>query len=191
MVRKGLGRGKGKGYKNLAGRDPKVHSDSAKGRKQPQFITHIPKPNPVPIALKETREMAEKQTLTEREILLLKRRLNDGKINPDDIFQIRSSFKLTDEQEKKGLKFLKNEWENKTGGERKNNPFGQREIHVLENFDNFKLIDFYDTSTFYQTQLGIKFYVPIYRVIGKDGSSFLYWWGYQERNQKSPVNIIG
>jgi len=44
MVRKGLGRGKGKGYKNLAGRDPKVHSDSAKGRKQPQFITHIPEP---------------------------------------------------------------------------------------------------------------------------------------------------
>jgi len=34
----GLGKGKGKGYKNLAGRDPKIHSDSSKGRKQPQKI---------------------------------------------------------------------------------------------------------------------------------------------------------
>jgi len=34
----GLGKGKGKGYKNLAGRDPKIHSDSSKGRKQPQRI---------------------------------------------------------------------------------------------------------------------------------------------------------
>jgi len=46
MVRKGLGKGKGKGYKNIQGRDPKIHSDSSKGRKQPQFITHIPKPKP-------------------------------------------------------------------------------------------------------------------------------------------------
>jgi len=38
MKRKGLGKGKGKGYKNLQGRDPKVHSDSAKGRKQPQRL---------------------------------------------------------------------------------------------------------------------------------------------------------
>jgi len=40
--RKGLGKGKGKGYKNLQGRDPKVHSDSARGRKQPQKINIIP-----------------------------------------------------------------------------------------------------------------------------------------------------
>jgi len=38
MKRKGLGKGKGKGYKNLQGRDPKIHSDSARGRKQPQKI---------------------------------------------------------------------------------------------------------------------------------------------------------
>jgi hypothetical protein len=36
MVRKGMGKGKGKGYKNIIGKDPRVHSDSAKGRKQPQ-----------------------------------------------------------------------------------------------------------------------------------------------------------
>jgi len=39
--RKGLGRGLGKGYKNIIPKDPKVHSDSAKGRKQPQKVNII------------------------------------------------------------------------------------------------------------------------------------------------------
>jgi apolipoprotein D and lipocalin family protein len=36
MARKGMGYGTGKGYKNLAGSDPKIHSQSSKGIKQPQ-----------------------------------------------------------------------------------------------------------------------------------------------------------
>ena len=36
--RKGMGQGKGKGYKNIIGKDPMVHSQSAKGVKQPQNI---------------------------------------------------------------------------------------------------------------------------------------------------------
>lgn len=39
--RKGMGRGRGKGYRNLIGKDKKVHSDSAKGRKQPQRIPEM------------------------------------------------------------------------------------------------------------------------------------------------------
>ena len=38
-MRKGMGRGRGKGYKNIQGGDPKVHSQSAKGRKQPQKLS--------------------------------------------------------------------------------------------------------------------------------------------------------
>jgi hypothetical protein len=38
MKRKGMGKGQGKGYKNLTGHDPRVHSMSAKGMKQPQKI---------------------------------------------------------------------------------------------------------------------------------------------------------
>lgn len=38
MARRGMGKGRGKGYKNLIGKDPKVHSQSAKGIKQPQRI---------------------------------------------------------------------------------------------------------------------------------------------------------
>jgi len=39
VKRKGLGKGKGKGYKNIVGKDPKIHSDSSKGRKQPQKLS--------------------------------------------------------------------------------------------------------------------------------------------------------
>jgi len=39
--RKGLAKGKGSGYKNIIAKDPKVHSDSAKGRKQPQKIPKV------------------------------------------------------------------------------------------------------------------------------------------------------
>jgi hypothetical protein len=43
MKRKGQAKGKGKGYKNLPNfpKDPKIHSDSGKGRKQPQRIPKI------------------------------------------------------------------------------------------------------------------------------------------------------
>lgn len=40
-IRKGLGKGTGKGYRNIIGKDPRVHSDSARGRKQPQRIKPI------------------------------------------------------------------------------------------------------------------------------------------------------
>ena len=33
-----MGKGQGRGYKNLMGKDPRVHSDSARGRKQPQKL---------------------------------------------------------------------------------------------------------------------------------------------------------
>ena len=39
--RKGLGTGTGKGYKNMMGKDPMIHSQSAKGMKQPQKIPKI------------------------------------------------------------------------------------------------------------------------------------------------------
>ena len=42
--RKGLGKGRGKGYENLLPQDPRIHKDSAKGRKQPQKIPNISQP---------------------------------------------------------------------------------------------------------------------------------------------------
>jgi len=40
-MRKGLGKGRGQGYKNLVRRDKVIHSQSAKGIKQPQRIKQI------------------------------------------------------------------------------------------------------------------------------------------------------
>lgn len=42
-MRKGMGKNKGMGYKNLTGKDPRVHSDSARGRKQPQKLMSVTK----------------------------------------------------------------------------------------------------------------------------------------------------
>ena len=40
-TRRGMGKGRGKGYSNITGKDPSVHSDSARGRKQPQRINSL------------------------------------------------------------------------------------------------------------------------------------------------------
>jgi len=41
VQRKGLMKGKGRGYKNVIGKDPYVHSQSARGIKQPQNIKNM------------------------------------------------------------------------------------------------------------------------------------------------------
>lgn len=48
MKRIGLGKGRGKGYKNLQGSDKIIHSQSAKGIKQPQRIKKIMTRPPLP-----------------------------------------------------------------------------------------------------------------------------------------------
>ena len=72
--------------------------------------------------------------LTEREILLLKARLNRGE--DVDLSAIYSSdgFAITEEQTKKGYDWLMNQWKTPRGVERKNNPFGFREEDILDNF---------------------------------------------------------
>jgi len=37
----GLGRGRGSGYRNIRGNDPRIHGDSAKGIKQPQRLSNL------------------------------------------------------------------------------------------------------------------------------------------------------
>lgn len=59
-MRKGMGRGRGKGYKNIMGRDPRIHSMSAKGQKQPQRIPHIPTKRLSDIRVQTTQDTAKK-----------------------------------------------------------------------------------------------------------------------------------
>ena len=125
-----------------------------------------------------------KETLSEQEVKLLKRRLNDGKISFQDLNKIKyyyegEGFGLTDSQNKKGKDFLLDQWKTPTGKERTNNPFGFRETSVLENFKEIRLVDFYNTSRAGQ----MNYYLPVYSV-ESDDSAFEYYYD-------GKINIIG
>lgn len=113
-------------------------------------------------------EIKKKDTITEQEILLIKRRLNDGTYSIADINEITNK-KLTSEQTKKGLAWLKNKGWGKTGKERSTTPYGYREENVIKSFEKIELIDFNDNVNYTQAQMGIHNYQPVYAVIGKEG----------------------
>ena len=115
---------------------------------------------------------------TEQQILLLKRRMNDGeKIDVSYIWD--NCPELTPEQNDKGIKFLLNLWKTPAGKERKNSPFGYREEDVLESFTHFELAGFYDCSKYGQNP----FYLPLYNCCGTNGVFQYYYNG--------KLNIVG
>ncbi len=134
----------------------------------------------------------EKGFITEKEILKIKMRLNGtsgaGKqttqFKPSDIQFPDGGFKLSPEQTQKGLTWLKDQWQTPNGKERKNNPFGYREEDAIKNFTEFRLIDFFDTASYYAVQSGIHNYIPVYEVIGKENNFQYYYNG-------GKVSIIG
>jgi hypothetical protein len=128
-------------------------------------------------------EVFEDNVITEKEINLIKTRLNNGREDQrtEDVVQYiwDNSPKLTGDQNEKGIKFLRNLWKSPTGKERSSNPFGYREQEALETFEYFELAGFHDISRYGQS----KFYVPLYNVIGNDVSFQYYYDG--------KVNIVG
>jgi hypothetical protein len=124
--------------------------------------------------------------MTEQELNLVKRRLNDGTMDVHKFWEDRNSepIQLTEAQNKKGYDWLKNLWVTPTGKEREMSPFGYREEQVMRNFDHIEVIDFYDmsrTSDFHN-------YVPLYSVVAKDGSAFDY---YYDPSSDYKVAIVG
>ena len=114
----------------------------------------------------------DKGYLTEKEIQLIKNRMNKGEdVNLEYLYE--GGISITPEQTKKGIDWLIDKWKTPRGIERKNNPFGYREQAVLDNFDHFKLIDFYNVGN-----TSFDNYVPYYRVVAKDGSYFEYAFGH-------------
>ena len=106
--------------------------------------------------------------ISEKDILLLKRRLNNKSFG--DV-RIPNEIRVSDEQKEKGLKWLRNLYVSPTGKIRKNNPFGGREMDILE-CSNDKLeaylVGFFNIGNFY------KLYVPLYKYT--DGEkSFSYY----------------
>jgi hypothetical protein len=129
------------------------------------------------------KNIMETNTITEKEINLIKMRLNNDKVDEatqeviDYIWD--NSPQLTPNQNKKGIDYLRNLWKSPTGKERTNNPFGYREEHTLETFEYFELRGFYDAGNIYR-----KFYVPLYTCVGAN-SNFEYAF------YNGQVNILG
>ena len=129
------------------------------------------------------KNIMETNTITEKEINLIKMRMNNDKVDEatqeviDYIWE--NSPQLTPDQNKKGIDYLRNLWKSPTGKERTNNPFGYREQDTLETFEYFELRGFYDAGNRYR-----KFYVPLYTCVGKDSSFEYAFYGGE-------VNILG
>lgn len=125
--------------------------------------------------------ICEADEITEREINLLNRRLNaEGRDTLD--YNLRKNnydLALTDEQERKALAWLNNQWKTSTGKERKNNPFGYREEKILDNATDVTFVEFYNAGNGY-----IDYFIPVYRVYSNDGSFEYYVQGGE-------VNIVG
>ena len=127
------------------------------------------------------------KTIKEREILNARMRANGyKKVKDRTLLEIpEDGFKITASQTKKGLNWLLNKWKTPRGIERKNNPFGYREENILENFSHFLLIDWNDRASYYQVKMSYHQYLPVYRVVAKDGSYFDYI------GQAGIVEIVG
>jgi hypothetical protein len=129
------------------------------------------------------KNIMETNTITEKEINLIKMRMNNDKVDEatqeviDYIWE--NSPQLTPDQNKKGIDYLRNLWKSPTGKERTNNPFGYREQDALETFEYFELRGFYDAGNRYR-----KFYVPLYTCVGADSSFEYAFYGGE-------VNILG
>lgn len=120
--------------------------------------------------------MIEKNgVITEREILLLKRRANNGDSEAANFWP---EIEVTKEQTIKGYKWLCNLWKTPRGAKRKNNPFGYREEKILEEWD--KNDDRAIFKGFYNAGGWHSCYVPVYEYAGME----YYVWG-------GKINIIG
>ena len=121
-------------------------------------------------------EIAKMGIITEKEINLIKIRLNRGEkvdLNPLN----EKVIKLTDEQNKKGIDFLINLYKTPRGIERKNNPFGFYEQRILDNFSHFCFNGYYNVGKY------DKYYIPVYSCYS-DVECFVYYY------MAGKINII-
>lgn len=112
------------------------------------------------------KNIEEKGIITEREILLLKRRANNGDIDAANFYPGSGKvIEVTDEQSEKGFKWLYNLYKTPAGKERKNNPFGYREMDILDNYngERFTFVGFYDDLNRFRSC-----YIPIYELNGME-----------------------
>jgi len=112
-------------------------------------------------------DIKEAGVITEKEMLLIKGRSN--KVNKDLWNYELEDIKVTQSQTVKGLDWLKDQYQTPKGIERKNNPFGYREIEVLEDPEaHCYFRGFYSPSRYNN------YFIPVYLLCGA-GTSFEYY----------------
>ena len=128
-------------------------------------------------------EIASAGVITEREVLLMKRRANHG--HASDVVSIFSNGNLliTPEQADKGLAWLKDLWKTPRGVVRKRNPFKQREQRLIDTFDHFELVSFFNYGNFLVDR-----YLPVYRLYNKFGHHFDYV--VKSKDKYTPLTIL-
>lgn len=119
-------------------------------------------------------KIAETRTISENEILLLKRRKNNGEKFDESIYW-NEEIKCTDEQNTKGIEFLRNLHLTPKGKERLNSPFGYREIDALNSFTHLEFRGFYDNG-----DRNHSYFLPIYICVGSECSFEYYYDGKVE-----------
>lgn len=105
--------------------------------------------------------------ISEKDLNLLKSRLNRGLCGYDDLESLFIDYiALSDDQAEKGVNWLRSLYKTPTGRIRKSNPFGAREISVLES-ENVKidLCGVYDAGRY-----GCHNFIPNYCVYSESGS---------------------
>lgn len=116
---------------------------------------------------KRVSEILSAGAISEKDLTLLKSRLNRGLCDYDDLEPLFLDYiALSDDQAAKGVNWLRNLYKTPAGKIRKHSPFGAREISVLESEDvKIDLCGFYDAGCY-----GSHNYIPNYCVYGKNGS---------------------
>lgn len=146
-------------------------------------------------------EVLKSDTITERDILNLKKILNGWSttsVTDDEKKQLTDRIwanydmdgqKLTAEQNAKGITWLRDQWKTPRGIERKNNPFGYREEEVIADFSHFTFSYFYDDARVYDKVHHN--YLPTYTVVAKSGATFEYYMARGTGYNGGSVSIIG
>ena len=129
------------------------------------------------------KDILKRKIITEQEVLLIRRRLNHGVYNWDDV-EVLQNLKITPEQTNKGLTWLKNKGWTPRGIERKNSPFGYREEDAIETFKEFRLDSFTNRNNYFQQENNIFNWLPVWNVIGKKNS-------FQYIVENETASIIG
>ncbi len=111
--------------------------------------------------------------ITERDILNLKSRLNNGRMTgseADEITGLHPS--VTDEQARKGFAWLWNLYKSPSGKVRKHNPFGAREVAALG--DGWDASARFTFDGFVNVGRFVSYYVPVY-TLERGDDTFQYY----------------